>query len=384
MRVINTLLLFILVFFTGTVCPMIGIANGNTLHLMVIVMLCFFNANRIFKTFYTDKCLRGGLYFFFFMLIVTFVLSRGDVVGTVGWLTIPFNCAIVLSLDKKTLKGMQIVLLVFFVAECLLAIYERKYNIALFPYTEDDYYLSMVDKGESWQFRSSSLLGNPLFNANFVSFALCLLLCCDNIKVIFRYLLALLGLFAILGFNARAATIVTSCLVLYKLYMILRGQQSKINKCLLYALIVISLYYAADFVINSDWGGRLIQDELMDGSAQARLSFYDYFEHISVISFPAWVSKINKSENSYLFILISYGIVLGSLLIFTLLKLFFHFLSPYSAQVKLLLLISAIGVGSMNNNLAGPGLFSWFFMYLLAFRNELTFKTLSNEGVMVK
>lgn len=158
------------------------------------------------------------------------------------------------------------------------------------------------------------------------------------------------------------------------MYIILRGQKSKLNKYLLYTLIVVSLCYTVDFVINSDWGGRLLQDELMDGSAQTRLSFSNYFEHISFISFPSWVNMVNKSENSYLFILISYGVFLGVLLIFSLLKLFFHFLAPYSRQVKVLLLVSAIGVGSMNNNLAGPGLYSWFFMYLLAFRNELTFK----------
>lgn len=374
MSIVNILLLFILVFFTGTVCPMIGIANGNTLHLMVIVMLSVLNANSISKTFSTDKCLREVLFFFIFMLIATFILSKGDVVGTIGWMTIPFICVIVLSLDDKSLKGMQTILYLFFIAECILAIYERNNNIALFPYTEDDYYLSLVEQGQSWQFRSSSLLGNPLFNANFVSFALCLLLCCNNIKVIYRYLLSLLGLFAILGFNARGATIVTTCLVFYKLYIILRGQKSKLNKYLLYTLIVVSLCYAVDFVINSDWGGRLLQDELMDGSAQTRLSFSNYFEHISFISFPSWVNMVNKSENSYLFILISYGVFLGGLLIFSLLKLFFHFLAPYSIQVKLLLLVSAIGVGSLNNNLAGPGLFSLFFMYLLAFRNELTFK----------
>lgn len=374
MSIVNTLLLVILVFFTGTVCPMIGIANGNTLHLVVIALLCLLNADKIYETFSIDRYLRGVLLFLIVMLIVTFVLSKGDLVGVIGWITIPFICALTLSLDNRSLKAMQIVLCIFFVAECLLAIYERKTNVAFFPYVEDDYYLSMVEQGQTWQFRSSSLLGNPLFNANFVSFSLCLLLCCDSIKVVYRYILALLGLFAILGFNARGATIVTSCLVLYKLYMILKGQKSKLNKYLFYALIVVSLYYAIDFVMNSDWGGRLMQDELIDGSAQARLSFSEYLNNISLISFPAWVNKVNKSENSYLFILISYGLFLGILLIYSLFRLFFHYIAPYTRQVKILLFISAIGVGSLNNNLSQSGLFVWFFMYLLAFRNELTFK----------
>lgn len=375
MSIVNTLLLVMFVFFTGSVCPMIGIANGNTLHLSVLVLLCLLNFNGISKIYNSDKYLKGVLLSLIFMLVVTFILSKGDFVGMIGWITIPFICAITLSLDKRSLKGMQAVLFVFFVVECLLAIYERKYNIALFPYVEnDDYYLSLLEQGQTWQFRSSSLLGHPLFNANFVSFSLCLLLCCDRIKVIYRYILALLGLFAILGFNARGATIVTSCLVLYKLYMILKGQKSKLNKYFFYALIVVSLYYAIDFVINSDWGGRLMQDELIDGSAQARLSFSEYLNNISLISFPAWVNKVNKSENCYLFILISYGLFLGILLIYSLFRLFFHYLAPYTRQVQILLLVSAIGVGSMNNNLAGPELFSWFFMYLLAFRNELTLK----------
>ena len=374
MSIVNTLLLVILVFFTGTVCPMIGIANGNTLHLVVIALLCLLNLNRIYKILKVDKCLKGVLLFLIFMLIVTFVLSKDDLVDVIGWITIPFICALTLSLDNRSLKGMQAVLFVFFIVECLLAIYERQYNIVLFPYVEDDYYQSLVEQGQTWQFRSSSLLGNPLFNANFVSFSLCLLLCCDRIKVVYRYILALLGLFAILGFNARGATIVTSFLVLYKLYMILKGQKSILNKSLFYVLIVVSLYYAFDFVMNSDWGGRLMQDELMDGSVQTRLSFSEYLNNISLISFPTWVNKVNKSENSYLFILISYGLLLGILLIYSLFKLFFHFIAPYTRQVKIILFISAIGIGSLNNNLSQSGLFVWFFMYLLAFRNELTFK----------
>ena len=175
MCIVNTLLLVILVFFTGTVCPMIGIANGNTLHLVIIALLCLLNINRIYKTFNVDRCLKGVLLFLIVMLIVTFFFSKDDLVGVIGWITIPFICAITLSLDKKSLKGMQVVLIAFFVVECLLAIYERQYNIVLFPYVEDDYYQLMVEQGQTWQFRSSSLLGHPLFNANFVSFSLCLL-----------------------------------------------------------------------------------------------------------------------------------------------------------------------------------------------------------------
>lgn len=243
MSIVNTLLFVIFVFMTGTVCPFIGIANGNTLHLVILVLLCVFNINSIGKVFKIEKCLNGVLLFFVFMLIITFVISRGDIVGAIGWLTIPLLCSLVLALDEKSLKGIQKVLVVFFVVECLLSIYERKYGFAIFPYVadEDNYYLSLVDQGQNWQFRSSSLLGNPLYNANFVSFALCVFLCCDKIKVIYRYLLALLGLFAILGFNARGATIVTFCLVLYKLYMILQEDKSKINKYLLYVLIINTL-----------------------------------------------------------------------------------------------------------------------------------------------
>lgn len=374
MSILNTLLFVMLMFMTGTVCSMVGITNGNTFHLLIIAILCILNINRLSLAFSKEKCLREVLLFFTFLLVVTFALSKDDLVGTIGWLTIPVICGIVLSLDVTSLKKVQKVLFVFFIVECLLAIYERKIGIAIFPYIEDDYYLSLVEQGQSWQFRSNSLLGNPLFNANFVSFATCLLLCCDKLKVIYRYILALLGLFAILGFNARGATIATFALVLYKLFMILRAEKSKVNKYLFYALIGCSLYYAVVFVISSDWGGRLFQDELMDGSAQTRLYFSEYFQQISLVSFPTWVSTLNKSENSYLFILISYGVFLGGLLIFYLLKYFFHIIKAYKTHVKILLIISSIGVGSMNNNLAQPGLYSLFFIYLLAFRNELTLK----------
>ena len=140
---------------------------------------------------------------------------------------------------------------------------------------------------------------------------------------------------------------------------------------MLYAIIVSSFYYAIDFVVNSDWGGRLIQDELMDGSAQARLVFTDYLEEISLVSFPSWVSNTNKSENSFLYILISRGIFIGSFLIYFVIRYFWSNIKPYQREVRYILLLSSIGIGSLNNNLAGPGLFIWFLMYIIVFRNEL-------------
>ena len=371
MSFINSILFVLLVFLTGSVCNVIGIPNGNTVHLLILGALCLVNMNHLSQGFKQNKHLCNSLIFFILLLIVTFFISRNDLVGVIGWLTLPVTCSIVLTLDRRSTNHLKIILIVFFIVECLLSIFERQIGINFFPNTVDDYYLQMVEQGQEWQFRSNSLLGNPLFNANFVSFVLCLLLCCDKIHVLFRYLLSVLGLFAILGFNARGAMIVTTVLVIYKLYRIIKDQNNDTYKFLLYAIIVSSFYYAIDFVVNSDWGGRLIQDELMDGSAQARLVFTDYLEEISLVSFPSWVSNTNKSENSFLFILISWGIFIGSFLIYFVIRYFWSNIKPYQREVRYILLLSSIGIGSLNNNLAGPGLFIWFLMYIIVFRNEL-------------
>lgn len=371
MSFINSILFVLLVFLTGSVCNVIGIPNGNTVHLLILGALCLVNMNHLSQGFKQNKYLCNSLIFFILLLIVTFFISRNDLVGVIGWLTLPVTCSIVLTLDRRSTNHLKIILIVFFIVECLLSIFEKQIGINFFPNTVDDYYLQMVEQGQEWQFRSNSLLGNPLFNANFVSFVLCLLLCCDKIHILFRYLLSVLGLFAILGFNARGAMIVTTVLVIYKLYRIIKDQNNNTYKFLLYAIIVSSFYYAIDFVVNSDWGGRLIQDELMDGSAQARLVFTDYLEEISLVSFPSWVSNTNKSENSFLYILISWGIFIGSFLIYFVIRYFWSNIKPYQREVRYILLLSSIGIGSLNNNLAGPGLFIWFLMYIIVFRNEL-------------
>lgn len=371
MSIINSILFVLLVFLTGPVCNVIGISNGNTIHLLILGALYLLNINHVNQGFKQNRELRNSLIFYILLLIATFIISKNDLVGVIGWLTLPVTCSIVLTLDGRSTNHLKIILIVFFIVECVLSIIERQIGINFFPNIEDDYYLQMFEQGQEWQFRSNSLLGNPLFNANFVSFVLCLLLCCDKINILFRFFLSVLGLFAILGFNARGAMIVTTVLVIYKLYRIIKYQNNKTYKFLLYAIIVSSFYYAVDFVVNSDWGGRLMQDELLDGSAQARMVFSDYLNEISLFSFPSWVSLKNKSENSILFILISWGILIGTFLMYFVIRYFWSNIKHYQREVRYILLLSSIGIGSLNNNLAGPGLFIWFLMYIIVFRNEL-------------
>lgn len=140
----------------------------------------------------------------------------------------------------------------------------------------------------------------------------------------------------------------------------------------IYLVLAVIAFYLLKVLMNTSLGGRMfLGDELMDGSAQARLVFTDYLGEISLVSFPSWVSNTYKSENSFLFILISWGIFIGCFLMYFVIRYFWSNIKPYQREVRYNLLLSSIGIGSLNNNLAGPGLFIWILMYIIVFRNEL-------------
>ena len=108
--------------------------------------------------------------------------------------------------------------LLFFIIECGLSIYEKLSLTHCYDYNNiDDFSATSVLMDDVTSFRSYSLMLHPLFNANTVSICLAFILCSNHIKGIYQFLLFVLGLFALWGFNSRGAMIIWGIILLYRI-----------------------------------------------------------------------------------------------------------------------------------------------------------------------
>lgn len=283
---------------------------------------------------------------------------------------IPMILSIVLGIQNKTNKIIiRNLILIFFISECLLAIYERIFLINIFPELNDPSYLNYI---EDWGFRSTALLGNPLTNALCVSTIMGFIII-STVRLPYKMFLLILGFISLLCFNARAATLVCgSLLVLYLLRIVFGKKTKNVVRISILLFIILSTYFIYLAIVNYGIGGRLVNDEIYDGSAQARIYVFDAFSYIDKNEFwygnsEKYVYIMNKLgvggvENSFIVFIINYGVILFIFLSIAYFFWFKRFLKPYTLFDKFILLSSFLVVGSTNNGLASSA--PWGFLIL--------------------
>lgn len=248
----------------------------------------------------------------------------------------------------------QSLILVFYVAECILAIIEKylgfsffsTYNFEVFGYL--DY--------QNNEFRSTSLLGHPLNNALSVSIIMSFIYL-SRFNVYFKYIFIILGISALFSFDARAAIIIWMLILTLDIYIkfISKGN-------LIVSFLIISLLY---FVIDYfNLYGRLFYSHLSDGSVNTRINVLKTFDVFN--GYDIWFGDATKKdkiisylgaagiENSIVALIVDYGLI-G---LFLIIIFYYKFLKFEFKQLKLnaivLLLVSFILLGSTNNGLLNP------------------------------
>jgi hypothetical protein len=333
--------------------PFLFILLGRTL---------FSNKTRILK----KQGVELQLTFLFIAYTLTrLAINQTDYIQSAfSFLLIPVSIGIALSsASVKIKRNCVFIVLTFFVVECILAVYEKYTSMNLFPYRtglENPY----VTK-EDWEFRSSALLGHPLMNALCMSTILGFILV-GRFSYKLKIASIAITLLAILCFNARGATLVV---FIYSTYFIVQNFVTRKRNLwrdtmhiFLFVCLGLSFFFLAS---HTSLGGRIInQEKIIDGSAQTRLDVLKSFSYLK--NYDLWIGNpdlympITNAlgaagvENSYVVIIIRYGLLMGIPIILCLFWYVKKELEKYSRTDKLILTSSFLLVGSMNNSLSVP------------------------------
>jgi hypothetical protein len=306
----------------------------------------------------------------FFLIFIKIFLGQSDQINQIlFFLIVPMSLSILLGVQNISNKRViRKLILFFFITECFLAIYERWSLTNVFPYANDMDDSAIVD----WSFRSSGFIGHPLANALCVSTIMGFILT-TPMKLVYKLFFLILGFVSLLCFNARAAIIIWILLATIYLLNLIRDKKTKKTVSLLLVFFLISaIYFVYSIIVDYGLGGRIVKEDINDGSAQTRFEVFDAFTYIdksdlwfgNAANYIPVMHKLGAGgvENSYIVLIMNYGIF-----IFIILSLFYYylikrFLKDYSLYYKFIILTSFLIVGSTNNALASAT--PWGFLIL--------------------
>ena len=383
--------ILVYLYITTSVAAVIGINQGTTASTLVISLLSLVYLLTHPKKNYIAIYKQEIKIIVLATLVILIKFIRGDadsIKQTIIFMIIPVIMHILLdNQDKLVKKQIFNIIMFFFITECFLAIYERFYLINIFPLVNelDDINLNLINVDIG--FRSTSFLGHPLQNALCLSTIMGFILT-SHLKLPYKTLFILIGFTSLLCFNARGALIMWIIIIFIYYFNISLSKQRRF----LFTNQMVILYFVAAFVIfdlifNQNFGDRLFSEdsEIMDASAQSRLIIDSPFSYMSMFDFLIGSSK-NLSlllsggvgagyENSYILMITELGAILSSILFiiyfFWIRKLFKH----HSVLNKLIIILSFIGVGSMNNSLYNSQPWMFFILCInsfIFFTNNLT------------
>lgn len=273
------------------------------------------------------------------------------------------------------------IVIYFFLIEATISIVE-KITLSLAFNFESSTYLS-----NNYEFRSRSLMGDPLNNAMLITTILAFIATTKKLSSANKLLLFFLGFFSLLSFNARWAILISVFIIFPRIIFELISQfKNKFNRNIFLILLTIAINFLVIYLFNSDFGGRLLHnEELYDGSAETRLKVFEFYKFINSwdllfgnsLNEKFLLSKLNSAgiENGIIAMIVHFGIIFTvPILVFTF-KMYNTLLKVYSFIDRVFILIVFYMVGVSNPNLVIPVQHIIFLFSYYSFRNFKIFNT---------
>lgn len=323
------------------------------------------------------KCECHLLFLFLFMLFSLYIKGSAGYIGVINCNVFPVALSIVTCfyLSTKSLSRCKVlykIVIVFYLIECMLSVFERIFEINIFPFLGSGTasilsYSSFMDG-----FRSTALQNHPLQNSLCVSILMAFILC-SNIKIKKKLSLFFLGYLAILCFNTRGSIVLWG--VFFIIYLLFNLKKYKGNSRLtLIFVTVVGVLAMIYLILNYGLADRLIKNGLLDeSSAGQRLQLFDVFNFLSWNDWLFGISSIKQQrvldfvnvgiiENPWLVIAFSHGIIVLTMMIFLYFRLFKRLFKEYKLFDKLFICFTFLIIASTNNSLVTPGAYLPLFL----------------------
>lgn len=295
---------------------------------------------------------------------------------------------ILLSVAHKQIRKPSIFILfslLFYILECGISIYERINMSYFINYKTFDEFNALNNFISNYnEFRSTSLMLHPLYNANTVSIFLIFILFSDKLKKWIKYPLVIIGLLALWAFNSRSAMIIWSIIITYKLFFY---NTKSINVIISLIAIYFIIPFVIDYVITSGIFGRLTNMTSLDDSSLSRITAFDIFFNERwtfndiviggrLLCYPGTDITL---ENGILLDLGYWGLIIGTIKVVCEIIITYKTVIKYKFMERMLIILAVWGVAFMNNNSFQTWIIPMFIMADITFNNYIPYKNNLNQ-----
>ena len=314
--------IILILFFGESIQNYLNIKDGNSLIEQcfklpyIFLYISLFKRAKHLKLTKIDKYLLFILGFAIFISI--FLLNKRASLGMFWQLiVIPLLLSGYLNtFIKRTYLRLRPIIVMFFIVECLIAIYEG-YTQNILIDTGYDYLLDGLG-----DFRAHSLHGHGLQNS-FIIIVIGVGILFSDYSYIIKYSLFLLGCGAIMAFNTRSGFyIYIGIFIVHLLYTIIFTEKLNIRKrILIIGISILLLFLIPIFISDLNLGTRLFINSQNDGgSTNIRIATFNFLFSQSIldiiIGLPSnYTANFLKRtgyvaiENSFLIILFQNGLL---------------------------------------------------------------------------
>lgn len=377
MRYIFFFLAMILAVFGNTyISDYIGYTMRTTVAFTLLIIYCLYKFLRGEYTHYTDISYKYLISIGAMIIIIHQLLGNNYFQSMLTMVFIPcFFYLFFLNLNKKEKSLFRLALIVFFISNCLMAIWEH-HNQTFFIAHE----ISKIDMLETWSFRARAMLGHPLANALIMSPMILYILISDlNIKI--KFCLFVLGEYSLLCFNTRSGLLATTICAIPLLYKEIKKQKKSVRKYY-YITIALIAFSSIFYILNNEIGGRLVnmssnEGFLSDNSSLARLEILNFIEYVPtnelIFGSPEGYEKLLVAmnlmgvENGLVTLILTYGIFLGIALAFSLVMFYWKRMAYLGKVERICILACYIGIGLTNPHIAYSLAWYYFLFDFIAF-----------------
>lgn len=287
---------------------------------------------------------------------------------------------------NKNLSKIRNLIILLYIINSILSIIERLTLQNFFPlqlaYKNSDF--TIENELYANLFRSTALLGHPLSNALITSIIMGFILI-SNFKNSYKYILYILGIIALLCFNARGAMLLSGLFFAIYIFSNLMRKNVTLSSKLYLSLIVICCIIIVAIFFEKGYGGRFFEndDVYSDVSIMTRIYVWSIFPNLSLSSL---IFGVNGNEITYLAIkilgivhienwlillILNIGILMTIFVLLLFIPIFKKSLYSFSNIQKFLLLGICLGIASTNNSLAcGVPAISLFLVSSYAFSSK--------------
>ena len=289
------------------------------------------------------------------------------------------------NFTKKDLTLLFRLFIVFYIVVCGLSLVEQILNRNLF--ITQDWVLEIFSDWNKYGslFRSSSLLGHPLTNAQVVAVIMTFIAVSNFKRKYVQIILFFLGYVSLLCFGGRGAILTVTILVApYFVWKVNKSTQP--SKKWIIKLAVFFMFCGLVYAVTqTQLGSRLMGGELIDASAQTRLEVFNFYKYYQTNDdflwgqpqFDRYILEIHglPIENGVIVLLLDFGIIFTIPMLLLLFSFQYRKLSVYPKFEKWLLIAVFFIIGTMNPNLKDAVQWTMWINAYFAFRTLQTVNT---------